>query len=386
MAPQLRTAARIAAFYAAIFSAIGVQLPFWPVWLKDRGLTPAQIGLVMAATYLTRIISNPLAGQVVDRRGDRKRPMIVLAFAAMACWSLFSLAEGVGAIVAVTIVAVGLFAAVLPVGDSLALMAAADHKLDYGRMRLWGSIAFIVAASLVGKLLVHQPPAILVWLVCAGLGLTTLAAMAVPDLRAPPHEGGKPAPVAPLLKSRPFLLFLAAAALNQTAHTVYYAFATIHWRDAGIGDDVIGLLWSEGVMAEIILFGLCGTWTARLGPARLILLAGLGGALRWTVLGVTTALPALATVQILHAATFGCAHLGAMHFLQKAVPRTISVRANGLYASLAVGLAPGLMTPFTGKLYEAAGGGAFLLMAALSAGCAALAWLLKSRWDGKVLV
>ena len=173
---------------------------------------------------------------------------------------------------------------------------------------------------------------------------------------------------------------MPAHSLNQAAHTVYYGFSTIHWKAAGIGDDTIGLLWSEGVVAEIVLFAFSAGLLRRLGPARLLAVAGLCGVLRWVVLGLWTDVPALAAAQMLHAATFGCAHLGAMHFIQQAVPAGMSARAQGLYSSVAVGLVPGLASPAAGWLYASLGGGAFLVMAVLAAGAGMAAWGLSRRW------
>ncbi len=376
---------RVSLYYALLFAAVGIQLPFWPVWLSDRGLGAAEIGVVTATAYLARLVVTPVVGSIVDRRGDRRRPMMVLAAGAALAWTLFAGTHALGPIVVVSLLAGGLWAAVIPVGDSLAMMAAAQWRLDYGRLRLWGSAAFIAAAALVGHLLAHLPAAALVWLIAGLLAATALSCALLPDLRAPTGLG-RPAPLRPLLTSAPFLLFVACTACNQASHTLYYAFATLHWRAAGISDDAIGLLWSEGVVAEIVLFAFSGPLVRRLGPVPLLLAAGLGGVLRWSVLGATTWLPALVLAQVLHAATFGCAHLGAMHFLSRAAPPGLAVRAQGLYAAVALGAAPGLMSPLTGELYQAFGGGAFAAMAALSLATAGAAWALGRRWHGGAVV
>ena len=374
-------AIRLAAFYAAIFAAVGIHIPFWPLWLKDRGLSATEIGLLAAAGYLTRLVATPLVGHWVDHRGDRKRPMLILAVAAALLWLLFPAAHGFPIILIVTVVAIFPFTSLMPVGDSLSMMVVHNHRLDYGQVRLWGSLSFIAAATLMGKALTDWPVTVLPWLMAGLLGLTAVTCAMVPDTRVPPRDEPPP-PLRPLLASGVFLLFLATASLNQAGHTVYYAFATICWKTAGLSDWVIGLLWSEGVVAEIILFAVSGKVVARLGPARLLLLAALGGSVRWVILASTFDLAWVAAAQILHAATFGCAHLGAMHFIQRAVPNTLSVRAQGLYAAIAVGLAPGLMMPVAGFLYDGIGPGSFLAMGLLSTGSAVLAWNLTRRWDG----
>lgn len=385
-ASRAGAAFRLSAFYFATFLAVGVHLPFWPLWLVDKGLSPAEIGLVAAATYLTKILVNPIVGHVVDRRGDRRRPMVVLACGATLAWLGFHLADGFWGILAVTSVSVGLWAGIMPVGEILALTTSAEKRLDYGRLRLWGSLSFILAAILVGRLLTDAAPGILVWLVAGALGLTALACLALPDSPIRPHSERKPLPLLPLLTKGVFLLFLAAASLNQASHTVYYAFSTIHWKAAGIADSTIGLLWAEGVIAEIALFAFSGRAVRRIGPAGLLLIATGAAVLRWLVLGATTEVPLLALAQLLHGATFGCAHLGAMHMIQRAVPAGLAARAQGLYSAIAMGVAPGLMSPLTGRLYEALGGTSFLVMAVIGLGAAAMAWLLARHWNGGKLL
>ncbi|RAU21602.1 3-phenylpropionate MFS transporter [Paramagnetospirillum kuznetsovii] len=372
---------RLAGFYGAIFAAVGIHIPFWPLWLADRGLAPSEIGILVAVGYLTRLIANPTVGHWVDHRGDRKRPMLILSMAAALLWLLFPFSQGFLPILVITVVAIFPFTGLMPVGDSLALMVTHSRSLDYGRVRLWGSLAFILSAVLVGRALTHWPVSVLPWLISGMLALTAVSCAALPDARVPIQDTPPP-PVRPLLKSGIFLLFLLTAAFNQSAHTVYYAFATLHWKAAGLSDAAIGILWSEGVIAEVLLFAFSSRVVGRLGPARLLLAAALGGAVRWSVLGLTADPAMVALAQLLHAATFGCAHLGAMHFIARAVPPSLSVRAQGVYAALSVGLAPGLMTPASGYLYEQFGGGSFLAMAALSAGSALLGWRLLRCWDG----
>lgn len=376
------TAWRLSFYYAALFAAVGTQMPYWPLWLKDRGMDGPEIGLLMATTYLTKVVIGPLAGHVADRRGERRRPMIMLAAMAAVAWCAFSLADDFGSILAVSVVALSLWSGVFPLGESLALHATQAAGLHYGRVRLWGSLSFIAAATSMGVWLKTHPAAGLVWAVAAGLGLLALACHTLREPEATIRRTGPPAGLAPLLRWPPFLTFLAIASLGNASHTVYYAFATIHWRAAGIDADTIGLLWAEGVVAEVVLFAFASGIAARLGPARLLLIAAAAAALRWLVLGATTALGVLAAAQLLHAASFGCAHLGAMMFITRAIPAELSARAQGLLSAVALGAVPGLLSPASGWLYQSLTGGAFWVMAVLAAAGAALAWRLSRRWDG----
>lgn len=380
------TALRLSFYYAALFTAVGAHMPFWPLWLKDKGLGPTDIGLIMAATYLTKIMVSPSVGHLVDRHGDRRKPMLILAGAATAIWLLFPLTDGFWPILAVTVLGVGLWSGIFPLGESLSMMESQRQRLDYGRLRLWGSLSFIATAIATGALMTSQPPPVLVWVVAAALALTTLSCWSLPASTAISTRSDRRTPIWPLLKHPAFLAFLAVASLGSASHTVYYAFATIHWQAAGIDGDTIGLLWAEGVVAEVLLFAFSGWVVGKLGPGKLLVIATAAGILRWLALGSVTAVPALAIAQLLHAATFGCAHLGAMHFITRAVPHSLSARAQGMLSAVAMGAAPGLMSPLAGRLYDGMGGGAFLVMSALSVAGFALALLLTKRWDGSPLV
>ena len=207
----------------------------------------------------------------------------------------------------------------------------------------------------------------------------TLAACAgLPDTRTAPAETAR-LPIGLVLRDRTFVLFLATVALIQGSHAVYYAFGTLHWRAVGYSDAVIGWLWAEGVIAEIILFAFGGALVRRLGPARLILLAGIAGIVRWCATGLSDALPVLVMVQALHAFTFGAAHLGAIYFIARTVPPALSATAQSLYSAAVMGLGLGLAILASGSLYATFGGGAYFAMAALAALGSVLAVVLARR-------
>ena len=365
MTDRGRLSLRLAALYAAVFTVIGIQLPFWPLYLSAKGLDPSEIGLLMAASYLVKIFTNPLIGQVVDRRGDRRRPLMWLAAASALVLALFVKASGFWVLLFLTLAFGAAFSAMMPLADSLTMLAGASHRLDYGRVRLWGSLSFIAASSLAGLFLVEAPPAAILWSVFAAQVLVLAATAALPDLRGG-TSAGPPRPLRPLLADRGFQIFLATTSFLQISHMIYYGFATLHWRAAGLSGPLIGALWAEGVIAEVVLFAFGRQVVARLGPRRLLAIAGAAGILRWSVLGLTVDPLALACVQILHAATFGATHLGAMHFIAAAAPDGLSARAQALYASVTVGLAPGLAMLAAGSLYERLGGGAFMGMSLLA--------------------
>ncbi len=376
---------RIALFYAAIFLVIGVHVPFWPVWLKSRGLGPVEIGLVLSVATWIRALAPPFMAQFADRRGERKRLMVVLAALTWLAYLLFPLADGFWPILVVTMITAICFSAVLPLGENLAMLNARDHGFDYGRVRLWGSITFIAAAAGAGRLLVGRDEDLILWLILSTLALTVVATAGLPGTSGPPAAGARRSPIRGLLSNRVFVIFLIAAGLVQASHAAYYGFATIHWRDAGLSDAVIGALWAEGVVAEIVLFAFSGAVASRLGPVRLMLLGAAAGIVRWGVLGSSTDLATIAAVQWLHGLTFAATHLGAMHFLARAIPREHSATAQTLYAAVGVGVLMGIAMIVSGEIYSALAGAAFHAMAVMSM-LGGLAGLVLARvWRGAAL-
>ena len=371
---------RYAGFYGGFFLTAGILLPFWPLWLENRGLGAVEIGLLLAIGPWVRVVANPIAAQLADRSGRAKTVLAAFAGLSLLVFAGFIPAQGFWWIGAMSLLAAICFPAMLPIGESQVMGAVLRHKLDYGRIRLWGSITFIVATLGAGRLLTGRDPDLVLMLVLAALAATFLAALSFPQQPADASKAERSG-IATLLTQPRFVLFVVTASLLQASHAVLNGFSTLHWRAAGISETIIGGLWAEGVIAEIALFSVSGFFVARLGPIGLLALAGVSGIVRWTVLAQTTDLTALLIVQLLHGITFGAVHLAAMHFVAGNAPTGLSATAQGIYASSS-GLAMGLAMVAAGSLFAAFQGQAFFAMAAISAvgtGLVALLWLHNYR-------
>jgi PPP family 3-phenylpropionic acid transporter len=333
-------------------------------------MDPREIGLLLAAASVVRIVAGPAVAPFADRLGRRKPIVVGAAIGALATTALFAVAHGFWALLAVTVLSGLFFTPMLPLVESLALIAARAREVDYGRVRLWGSLAFIVAATATGALVADRGAEIILALAVGTLALTVAASFALPDLRTAPVA--QHASLA-LLANRPFLAVLLAATLLQASHQVYYGFSSLHWRSVGLSESLIGALWSEGVIAEIVLFLVSGR--IRMGPTALLLIAAAGGVVRWSILGTTDALPALVLAQALHALTFGATHLAAVRYIMATVPAEATTTAQSLYISVAGGIGAALYAAGAGALYADWGAGAYYAMAlsSLAGGVVALA-------------
>lgn len=382
MSSRTALAARYASVYGGIFLIVGIMLPFWPLWLESRGLGATQIGIVFAIGAWVRVLTDPIVTHNADRTGNARRTLIVCAALCMVGFAGFIPAWGFWPIVLVTLFQSMFLRALIPLSENQTMAAVLSDGLDYGRIRLWGSLTFILGALGTGRLLDGGGPDLVLWLVIGAAFLTFAATLRLPDRRGPRLEGGL-REVLPLLRDRALLLYLAAASLVQAGHAVLYGFGTLHWKAAGHSEALIGWLWAGSVVVEVGLFAISGPIIARAGSIRLLAVAALCGIVRWSLFASSTALPALVVGQVLHAGTFAAAHLATMHYIARHAPAGLSATAQGLYAALS-GTVMGLAMLSAGKLYAEFAGAAFLPMAAMSvvALCASLMlWTVLRQRD-----
>jgi len=368
----------LAAFYAAFFVVIGTIQPFWPLWLAAQGLDAREIGVALAVGVGAKVIGLPIAAHVADRSGERRRPMVRLAAVSALSFALFALADGFWTILLVSLLFFSLWPPVMSLGETLTVMLAKRDGFEYGRVRLWGSLAYIAMALAAGALLARVPAGAVYWMILGGVAVTAVTCLALPDAKAAPGHAHR-LPILRAIRQKPLLLLLASCGLIQGSHAVYYAFATLHWQAAGYSETVIGALWAEGVLCEVLLFA-CGAWVVRrFGSGGLIVAAGLAAAVRWLGTGLTHSLAALIVLQTLHALSFGAAHLGAMHWIGRNVDPTLSATAQSLYAAIVFGLFLGGLLYAAGLLYARFEGAAFLPMAAVGLAGALVAMPLLRR-------
>ncbi len=359
--------------YGLLYASYGIEGPFLPALLAERGLGPEAIGLLFAAGTGVRLVSGPLAAAVADRSGNPRLVLAACMMAAAAATAGYVLAGGFTALLLVGVVVSLALAPVNPMADALAMAASLRPRagFDYGLVRGAGSAAFVAAAALAGWLVAGLGNAAAV---VAGVVLLAAAAAMVPLLPGSVPSKTEAAPRGSLAGARGllrlpgFTRLLLLGGLVQGSHAVYGAFATLHWQQAGIAPGAIGLLWAVAVASEIVVFALTGPWLLRvLGPARLAALAAAAGVVRWAIMASTAALPVQFLLQPLHGLTFAALHLASLRLLAGMVPPQLSATAFSLQATLGAGLATALLTLLAGPLFAHAGALAFWAMAALCA-------------------
>lgn len=367
-------AARVTLAMSCLFGTTGMILVFLPRWLESaRGLTGAEIGAVIALAQIARIVTGPILAFWADSTADRRTPLRLLSVAALAAYAIFFfLPHGFPALLALGFAALSLTAAIIPFVEGATLRATVSGPIPYGIARGIGSAAFIVANVLGGALIAELGVGIVVGWTLAGLACFAFTNwfLLAPD-PAPRAEhkqsGAQWGAVKALLRSRRFLILIVACGFIQAAHAFYYSFSTLTWRGQGISADAVGLLWSIGVAVEVAFLWTLPFFERRVSPEMLIVAGGLGGAMRWLLMGFAPIGPLLWVLQTLHALSFAATHVGAMRLLYREAPEAAAGMAQTIYAALSAGVFMGAATLASGLLYDSIGAHGYWAMSAMAA-------------------
>ena len=354
---------RLAALYAALFILPGIQMPFFPVWLKAKDVDARLIGVVLAVPMIARVLAIPVVTRVADRRDAVRDVLIIASLASVVGYTLVGFSTGVTEILITYTLTALFFTPLMPLAETYALKGLGARGRAYGPVRLWGSLAFIVGNFAAGFAADAIPARHLIWLMVAASALVALAAWGLAPLAANPPER-KPQVVShegPLW-DRAFVAVLASASLIQASHAVFYGFSAVQWQGAGLDGTSIAALWALGVAAEIVLFAVQARLPPFLTPTVMLMIGASAGTIRW--LGMALDRPALALpwLQMLHALSFGATHLGALMFLARHAPPGQAATAQG-HLAIAAGLAMAAAMGVSGVLYDDFGSRAYVAMA-----------------------
>jgi MFS transporter, PPP family, 3-phenylpropionic acid transporter len=373
--PQPHALRSFILLYVLMYAAFGVASPFWPRFFETRGMSPEQIGLLLGLGTIVRLIAGPVAARVADRLQQLRQ--VLAAAAALAACLAFGLPWVAGFWIFL-IVRLCHEAALTPttsLADALALGASKSRappgmSFEYGWVRGSASAAFVFGTLVAGQVIGWTALTSIAWM----HGVLLLGAAASTMLLPAPDNKTDAAPEASSFRAIRELMGIVVfrrmvliAALVFGSHAMHDAFAVIRWNAAGISPTTISVLWSEAVVAEVIVFILIGPRLVdALGPGGAAAIASMAAILRWVVMASSTHPGALAIVQPLHGMTFALLHLACMRLIGAAVPQHLAATGQAIYA-LGPGLITALLTLSSGMLYARLGASGFLLMALLSA-------------------
>jgi PPP family 3-phenylpropionic acid transporter len=383
---------RLALFYGALFLVYGVHLPYLPLWLDNKGLSAQGIAAVIATPYFLRVLITPTVCILADHLRIHRRLIVGLTAAALGFALLLSTMQSFWPIFLSAVPFAILTSTVMPLAETIAVAGVRAGGIDYGRIRLWGSLTFVAVGSAAGWLIDHTGAGAVMGCLIGSAAATALLAWIIPEringhAPAPAVVAGDPSRLfggeARRLVATPvFIAFLVAVGAVQGAHGTFYTFGALHWREQGISTTWIGALWAIAIAGEVVLFAYSGAVVRRFGPVKLMIAAAAGAILRWSVMSLSPPLLLLIPLQTLHTLSYGCSHIAAMHFISHAVPEGAQGTAQAFYATVAAGLLMGAAMLLSGWLYAAVGGWAYLAPAALSGLGLAAALVVRARWTG----
>ena len=325
---------RLSAFYFAFFAYGAAYVAYFPLYLAHRGLGPVEAAWVLALPPLARIFAPPAWGWVADRTGAHRAIVVLSSIVTTLAFAVLPFTEHIALVIGLMSV---LSAGALPIVEAITLGFLAGqhgpHLGKYGPIRLWGSVGFIAVVLAGGAWLDFHPvstlPAALVLFSVATFvvslvlpGAQTLAASQAVVFRLTPQV----------------VALLAAGFCNAVAHGALYAFLSVHLAALGYSGTAIGMLWTLGVLAEIVVFLGLPQLFRRFSLSTLLAASVALGILRFIAIGwAADKLWIVLLAQLLHAATFGSFHAAAVAAVHRVFPEGAQARGQTLFSGVTYG-------------------------------------------------
>src|SRR5688572_28294372 len=307
-------------FYFTYFAALGAYTPYVGRWVDALGHGGYVVGGMLGLWYGTRIVAPP-AWAALTGRSARPGWWFVAGSALSALlFACFLFTRSAWALLAVMAVFGLFYNAVMPQFEAMTLTALGPAPERYGRLRVWGSVGFLIVAGTYGALMDRFGGTAFPW-----LALPLFVFMLV---CAWPHRDDRPPPRGPTLHDAEHLWkrpgvrrFLLVALLVQVGFGPFYVFYTLHLQAAGHSGAAIGALWALGVLIEIALFWQAPRLIARFGAATLLQACVAVTVLRWAVVAAwPESLPLMALAQATHALSFAMFHACCMRLMADFFP------------------------------------------------------------------
>jgi len=372
---------RLSAFYFFFFASVGAFVPYWGVYLKELGYSALDIGLLMAVLMGSKIVSPNVWGWIADRTG--KRVPIVRLGALLSLLSFCGVFFASGFVwMAICMVLFGFFwNATLPQYEVITLNHLHDDSHQYTKIRVWGSVGFIVAVVLLGLGLDQFGVSLLPYAVVFLIAGILLACLVTPPESLPVHHEQAGQGFVSLVMRPGVIALFVICFLMQASHGPYYTFFSIYLESLDYSRAFVGQMWALGVMAEVVFFLVAHRLFKLMSLRAFMILSLLLTTLRWLLIACfADNLAVLLLAQCLHAASFGIYHAVAIQFIHKYFVGKSQGRGQALYSSLSFGLGGALGGLYSGFLWEGMGPNAtYVFAAGLSFLAALLAWRYLDR-------
>ncbi|MBB3440701.1 MFS transporter [Rhizobium sp. BK379] len=355
--------------YSAPLLVNGIVLPFFPVWLADHQFSDHQIGTILAVPMVVRVLVAPIVAVFADRMQERAHVLLWSGILSLLTAIALYWTTNFWPVLIVFALQGATFAPYVPVVESIVISGVRRWGLDYGSMRVWGSVAFIVSTLIGGELVGKWGGAMVLPVMIFGFTLTIVMAVFCPRI-GPTRRRGQPinlpATTGSGLREPHLLLLLLGVSIQQASHALLNAFSSIYWHQLGFSGTAVGLLWSAGVASEVTVFFLSRRLNRRFNAWTLIRFGCAVSICRWVFFPMETSFIGFFMLQCLHGFTYAFVHTGVQRRIVATVQETQEASAQGAYFFY-IGMASGLMTIASGYIYSALGLDSFYVMACVAA-------------------
>lgn len=370
---------RLAAYYFAYFCYLGAYAPYFSLYLAGEGFSAAEIATILALPQFARIFAPMAWGWLSDATGSRRGVVALSTGLTAVAYGMLFFATGFTQTAIVVALVGTCSAAVLSIVDALTFSVLGPDTHRYGPIRLWGSVGFILAVLATGALLDAVPVARLLWVVTALSVLTFAVAFCLPG-HAVERTQAVRGSLRRILMRPGVLAFFAACTCMTVAHGALYVFYSIYLVAYGYSKAMVGMLWTVGVVAEIVVFLAMPALTRRFSLRAILLASFVAAGVRFVAIGWgVESLPVLFAAQLLHAATFGSYHASSIAMVHRMFAGPLQVRGQALYMSIAYGVGGVAGTLLAGAVWESLGAAMTFGVSALfgCAGAIIVAWRVK---------
>lgn len=367
----------VSGLYLALYIHYGF-FSFIPLWLKATGATPGEIGVLLAIPLILRLLTVAPFSAWAGRRGLVRNSIVVTSLGAAALIALLLGHPGYAGRIGVVLAFSIMWDQIPVLVDAYAVMAVRSHGLDFGRVRVWGSIAVVGSTAGAGwvydRFGIEALPLICAMLLFLPAGV---AALLRSDRRLATVEAGETGRWRDVTGDRKLMRAMVAASLIVGSHGVITSFGAIQWAAHGISNGTIGLLQALAVSAEILAFWFGTKLLGRRDPSLMLCIAAAAAALRWVIMATNPGVPVLIATQLLQGVTATGAILGMMLVIAARVPIKASAAAQGLNAVL-LGVVLAVVTVGSGLLWSYGTSFAYLAMAIIALLGMVCAWPSKT--------
>jgi PPP family 3-phenylpropionic acid transporter len=368
------TGIRLAAFYFIGLASMGLYGPYWGLYLTSLHYSPFQIGIILALPPLANLIAPGISGSIADKRGRRVDMLRWLSIAAALLFSASLINTTFLWQLTSLFVFFLAFTAMTPLIEATTLNHLKGEAHQYGKIRVWGTIGYIILAVIGGYVTEHFGIAILPPLLLCLFGCVALVSFTLPADQARPRAAVQGGFFAATKKKNPLLLYTSCFFI-VLAHGIYNGFYSIHLMEQGYNKIVIGAMWTSATISEALFFAFSSSLMVKFSLKKMYILSFVVASLRFVLIGwYADKLGLLVLLQVFHGLTFSMHHAASMVYLEKLYPATLLSRAQALYSAFPYGIGAALGGIMAGAVWTWLGAG---WVFTLAGGCAFIGLLIS---------